>query len=113
LAMLATTFLEAIKDVAGTSAAPSTLESAPFGFRSALPDDSQLALAGPLRSPYGEQIEVARVQILPPALSTGGEFRLKVDIAGLEGSAYTGEVTAMSSASGAEVGRVDVDVIVP
>jgi hypothetical protein len=113
LATLATTFLEAIKDVAGTSAAPSTLESAPFGFRSALPDDSQLALAGPLRSPYGEQIEVARVQILPPALSTGGEFRLKVDIAGLEGSAYTGEVTAMSSASGAEVGRVDVDVIVP
>ena len=113
LATLATTFVEAVKDVAGTSAAPSTLESAPFGFLRALPDDSQLALAGPLRSPHGDRIDVGRVEIQPPELSAGGEFRLNVDISGLEGSAYTGEVTATSPASGAEVGRVDVDVIVP
>jgi len=112
-ATLATTFLEAIKGVAGTPDAPSMLESAPFGFPRALPEDSLLALVEPMRSPYGDQIEIGRVEIRPPELSTGGEFRLAVDISGLEGSAYTGVVAATSPASGAEVERIDVDVIVP
>jgi hypothetical protein len=113
LARLAVTTVEAIKDLAGTGAGPTRLESAPFGFRRAIPDDSRLGLAGPLQSPYGEQIAVGRVEIRPPALSSGGEFRLNVDIAGLEGSVYTGVVTAVNPATGAEVDSVDVDVIVP
>ena len=113
LVSLATTAVEAVKDVAGSSAAPSTLESAPFAFRRMIPDDSRLSLVGPLLSPYGRRIDVGRIEIRPPALSSGGEFRLNVDIAGLEGSVYTGVVRATSPASGTEAASVDVDVIVP
>jgi hypothetical protein len=70
-------------------------------------------LAGPLLSPYGDRIDTGRVEIRPSTLSSGGEFRLLVDIAGLEGSAYTGVVRAVSPATGAAAATVDVDVIVP
>jgi hypothetical protein len=113
LATLATTTVEAIKDLASPPAAPTTQESAAFAFRGAIPDNSALALAGPLLSPYGDRIDTGRVEIRPSTLSSGGEFRLLVDIAGLEGSAYTGEVTAVSPATGGAAASVDVDVIVP
>jgi hypothetical protein len=110
---LATTAVDAVKGVGASSAAPSTLESAPFAFHQALPDDCQLALVGPMRSPYGGEVGVGRVEIRPPRLSGGGEFRLNVDIAGLEGSVYTGVVAATSPATGGPIASVDVDVIVP
>jgi hypothetical protein len=114
LATLATTVVEAVKDVVGPPAvAPSTLESKAFAFRAAIPDDSRLALLGPLESPYGERIDVGRVEFRPPALSTGGEFRLSVDIGGLEGSVYTGVVRATNPATGGDAASIDVDVIVP
>jgi hypothetical protein len=113
LATLATTTVEAIKDLAPSPAAPTTLESALFGFRHMVPDNSRLELTGPMESPYGDRIDVGRVEIRPPALLSGGQFRLHVDVAGLEGSAYTGVVTAVSPATGAAAASVDVDVIVP
>ena len=113
LATLATTAVEAIKDLASPPSAPTTQESAAFAFRGAIPDNSGLSLAGPLLSPYGDRIDTGRVEIRPSTLSSGGEFRLLVDIAGLEGSAYTGLVRAVSPATGAAAASVDVDVIVP
>jgi hypothetical protein len=113
MATLATTTVEAIKDLARPPAAPTTLESAPFGFRHVIPDNSRLALTGPMESPYGDRLDVGRVEIRPPALLSGGEFRLHIDVAGLEGSVYTGVVTAVSPATGAAAASVDVDVIVP
>ena len=113
LATLATTTVEAIKELARPLAAPTTLESAPFGFLHVIPDNSRLQLTGPMESPYGDRIDVERVEIRPPALPSGGEFRLHVDVAGLEGSVYTGVVTAVSPATGAAAASVDVDVIVP
>jgi hypothetical protein len=113
LATLATVAVEAIKDLARPPAGPTTLESAPFGFRHVIPENSRLQLTGPMESPYGDRIDVGRVEIRPPALLSGGEFRLHVDVAGLEGSVYTGVVTAVSPATGATAASVDVDVIVP
>lgn len=113
LARLATTIVEAIKDLARPPAAPTTQASAAFAFRGAIPDNSELSLAGPLLSPYGDRIDAGRVEIRPSTLSSGGEFHLLVNIAGLEGSAYTGVVAAVSPATGAAAASVDVDVIVP
>lgn len=114
LATLATTLGEAVKDIVGPPAvAPSTLESEPFAFHAAIPEGSQLALVGPMESPYGDRIDRARVRIRPPALSGGGEFRLSVDIRGLEGSLYKGLVGATNPATNAVTATVDVDVIVP
>jgi hypothetical protein len=114
LATLTTTVVDAVKDIVGPpAAAPSTLESKPFAFLTAIPDGSRLALVGPMESPYGDRIDVERVAIRPPALSGGGEFRLSVDIVGLEGSLYKGVVKATSPAGNVEAASIDVDVIVP
>jgi hypothetical protein len=66
-----------------------------------------------MESPYLDRIDVGRVKILPPALSSGGEFRLSIDVGGLEGSLYKGVVRATNPATGVEAAIIDVDVIVP
>jgi hypothetical protein len=70
-------------------------------------------LAGPLRSPYREEIDIGRVEIRPAVLGPAGTFSLAVDATGLEGSAYIGHVVATNVAAGTEAGRALVYVIVP
>ncbi|HLM29691.1 MAG TPA: hypothetical protein VK360_07200 [Acidimicrobiales bacterium] len=118
---VASTFVEAIGDLARPAAQPSLLAQAPslsrtFSFDPTLAAGCSLELAGPLRSPYphDQAIDTGRVEIRPAALSPGGTFSLAVHAAGLEGSAYTGEVVARNVASPSVAGRTArVYVIVP
>jgi hypothetical protein len=123
---VATTFVEAIGDLVRPTAQPSpmaapfaapvaaSLHSRPFSFDPAPSVGCSLSLAGPMRSPYGDEIETTRVAISPATLDAGGrKFGLGVDVAGLEGSAYTGEVVATSLETGSETGRAPAYVIVP
>ncbi|MDQ6855026.1 MAG: hypothetical protein M3046_15290 [Actinomycetota bacterium] len=114
---LATTFLEAVGDVVRPIARPyplAPLTSALLSFDRSLPVECSLSLAGPMLSPFGHAIDARRVVIRPAGLGPGGrEFRLDINVARLKGSAYTGQVVATNTATGAEVARVDVDVIVP
>jgi hypothetical protein len=88
--------------------------SIPFSFVPPLPAKCDVALAGPMRSPYpGEEIDRGRVTIHPGEVGPGaGEFHLDVQVAGLEGTAYVGEAVAKGP-GGLEIGRAPVDVIVP
>jgi hypothetical protein len=115
---LATTFFEAMGDVvrprARSSLAMPPLQAGPFQFSSPLAAECSLSLEGPMRSPYGEVIDISRVTITPKELAAGErELRLVVDVDRLEGSAYLGTVMATNKANGIEIARVDVDVIVP
>ena len=115
---VATTFFEAMGDLARPPAQSSLAgprrQAGPFSFEPALAAECSLSLDGPMRSPYGDQIDTSRVEISPTELGKDGrEFRLAVDVRRLEGSAYLGQVVATNKATGAEVARVNVDVIVP
>jgi hypothetical protein len=116
---VAAAFADVIGDLAAAAPAqPAPLaairRSIPFSFIPALPSKCDVALAGPMRSPYpGEAIDPGRVTIHPGQLGPGaGEFHLDVQVAGLEGTAYVGEAVGKSP-DGLEVGRAPVDVIVP
>jgi hypothetical protein len=115
---LSTTFVDAVGDVVRWPTPASQLapprQTEQCSFDRALAVGCSLSLAGPLRSPYGDVIDTGRVVIDPHGLGPGGrEFRLVVNAAGLEGSVYLGEVVATSTATGTEIDRVKVDVIVP
>ena len=115
---LAITFFEAMGDLARPPAQSSLVgprrDAGPFSFDPALAAECSLSLDEPMRSPYGDQIDTSRVAISPSELGQGGrEFRLAVDVRRLEGSAYLGQVVAKDKTTGAEVTRVEVDVIVP
>jgi hypothetical protein len=109
----------ALVDAARTVARPPTESFSPpspsFAFRSPLAEDCEVRLAGPLRSPYGDRLDEARVEVLPPGLGQGeSEFGLAVaDPADLPGSAFTGKANALGRQSGVVVDDIDVYVIVP
>jgi hypothetical protein len=116
---LAAAFADVIGDLAAAAPAQPTplaamRRSIPFSFVPPLPAKCDVALAGPMRSPYpGEEIDRSRVTIHPGEVGPGaGEFHLDVQVAGLEGTAYIGEAVAKGP-DGLEVGRAPVDVIVP
>jgi hypothetical protein len=117
-AKIATTFVDAFADVvrppAPSSAVAPAGQTKQCSFQRSLPCECTLSLAGPMRSPYGDEISTNRVAIDPSQLGPGGlEFRLIVNDAGLEGSAYLGRVLATSVESGNVVDSVLVDVIIP
>jgi len=116
---LAAAFADVIGDLAAAAPAQPTplaamRRSIPFSFVPPLPAKCDVALAGPMRSPYpGEEIDRGRVTIHPGEVGPGaGEFHLDVQVAGLEGTAYVGEAVAKGP-GGFEIGRAPVDVIVP
>jgi len=117
-AKLATTFVDAFADVLRPPAQSSPVapprQAKQWSFDHALRDAVTLSLAGPLHSPYDDVIDPGRVVIDPHELGPGErEFRLVVNTADLEGTAYWGQVVAKDKTTGAEITRVEVDVIVP
>jgi hypothetical protein len=114
-ARAATAFVDAARTVARPPTESSSPPSPSFAFRSPLAEDCEVRLAGPLRSPYGDRLDEARVEVLPPGLGQGeSEFGLAVaDPADLPGSAFTGKANALGRQSGVVVDDIDVYVIVP
>ena len=123
---LATAAAEAIGGLTTTSTTTTTVtttplgtaavveRAGPFSFAPPLPEECDLELAGPLRSPYpGEQADQVRVTFVPGRIRGADGFSLDVRTDGLEGTAYLGQVQARSRLDGLVKGLTDVDVVVP
>jgi hypothetical protein len=114
-ARAATAFVDAARTVARPPTKSSSPPSPSFAFRSPLAEDCDVRLAGPLKSPYDDRLDEARVEVLPPRLGRGeSEFGLAVaDPANLAGSTFTGKANAIGRQSGVVADDIDVYVIVP
>jgi hypothetical protein len=85
-----------------------------FSLAAVAPEDCELMLEQPLRSPFNDVIGAGDVSIVPSVLKQGqSTFQLAIHSAKVEGSYFTGTVVARTLTAPHEVGRVPVDVIVP
>jgi hypothetical protein len=112
-AKLLRTLVGVLQDLSRPDPTSTTVETRPFPLWLTRPETGSLALTGDLVSPHGDVMPRDRVTIRPAELQGGGEFRLFAEVSGLEGSAYTGLVTATSLLNGLQIASVEVDVIVP
>jgi hypothetical protein len=85
-----------------------------FALAAPAPEDCELVLEQPLRSPFNDEIGAGDVGIVPPVLQLGEQtFRLAIDCAEVDGSYYSGIVVARTLTAPREVDSVPVHVIVP